>query len=139
MKFGRYQRNIFTFYQSCIFFAIYQFLLSVSVVILLVLSIMEQPVQISFYFILIYYLILDIVKSVIIPLIIIKRSHSRLPQLFSSESSVSGSDHFYVRRPVLSPRHVIVIAASYQKNIMKISLRNQVRMAETVSRDQHLR
>ena len=105
MKFGRYQRNIFTFYQSCIFFAIYQFLLSVSVFILLVLSIMEQPVQISFYFITIYYFILDIVKSVLIPLIIIKRSYSRLPQLFSSETSVSGVDQFYVRRPVLSPRH----------------------------------
>ena len=105
-KFGRYQRNIFTFTQSCILFAIYQFLLSISVIILLVLSITEQPVKISFYFVLLYYLILDIAKNFLIPLIIIKRSLSTLPELFSSDSAISEVDHFYVRRPDLLPRHV---------------------------------
>ena len=137
MKFGRYQRNIFTFYQSCIFFAIYQFMLSISVFVLLVLSILEQPVEISFYFVLIFYLVLDIVKSVLIPLVIIQRSYSRLPQLFGSDSSVS-VDHFYVRRPVLSPRYLNIHIVSLPTNIY-IFKRNQVRMAETVSRENNLR
>ena len=114
-KFGRYQRNIFTFTQSCILFAIYQFLLSISVFILLVLSITEQPVKISFYFVHLYYLILDIVKNFLIPLVIIKRSVSTLPELFSSASSASEVDHFYVRRPDLLPRHVNTV--SKDKNL----------------------
>ena len=90
-------------------FAIYQFLLSISVIILLVLSITEQPVKISFYFVLLFYLILDIVKNFLIPLIIIKRSVSTLPELFSSDSAMSEVDHFYVRRPDLLPRHVNIV------------------------------
>ena len=138
MKFGRYQRNIFTFYQSCIFFAIYVFLLSTSVFVLLILSILEQPVEISFYFVLIFYLILDIVKSVLIPLIILQRSYSRLPQLFGSDSSVS-VDHFYVRRPVLSPRHINTHTYTFNADKNLNLKRNQVRMSETVSRENNLR
>ena len=80
--------------------------------IFLILNIMEQPVEVLFYFILCYFLGLDIMKSVILPLVIIATSRTRLPQLFSSDSSSeSGGRQFYVRRPIISPRHQVQMAA----------------------------
>ena len=72
--------------------------------IFVILNIMEQHVEVLFYFVLCYFLGLDLVKSVIIPLVIITTSHARLPQLFSTDSSESKRRQFYVRRPSLLPR-----------------------------------
>ena len=111
-NFGRYQRNLFTFTQSCVFFITYQFLLGMAYLIFLTLNIMEQPVEVISYFLFFYFLVLDIVKSVIIPLIIIKRSWTRLPQLFrSGPTEESRRSHFYVRRPNISPRHQVRMAS----------------------------
>lgn len=109
VKFGRYQRNIVTFSQSFIFIAAYDIVLSFSVLVLLLLYILDMPVEASFYFLLIYYMVLNIMKSVIIPLFIIRRSHSRLPQLFSSAplSQKSDKNIFYVRRPEIRPRQLV--------------------------------
>ena len=104
VTFGRYQRNLFTFKQTCIFFVIYQLLLGMTYLIFFILNIMEQPVEVLFYFILCYFLGLDLVKSVIIPLVIIATSYTRLPQLFSSDLPESQRRQFYVRRPSLLPR-----------------------------------
>ena len=107
VHFGRYQRNLFTFKQTCMFFVLYQFLLGMAYLIYVILNIMEQPVEVLFYFVLCYFLGLDLVKSIIIPLVIITTSHSRLPQLFTSDSTESQREkrvEFYVRRPSLSPR-----------------------------------
>ena len=89
------------------FFVFYQFLLGMAILIYVILNIMEQPVEVLFYFVLCYFLCLDIVKSIIIPLVIITTSHSRLPQLFTSDSTESQREkrvEFYVRRPNFSPR-----------------------------------
>ena len=106
--------------QTCIFFIIYMFLLGAVSLTIIILIIMEQPKEVLFYFMLWYFLGLDIVKSVIIPLIILKRSQTRLPQLFRSGPPESKRRQFYVRRPNISPRH-------------------QVRMAAMVSQENHLR
>ena len=108
-KFGRYQRNIVTFTQSCIFVAIYLILHSFSVFILIILNILDESVEVSFYFLLTYFLLLDFVKSVFIPVAVIWRSTSQLPQLFSSAplSSESIKNNFYVRPPEILPRQLV--------------------------------
>ena len=75
--------------------------------IFVILNVLEQPVEVLFYFVLCYFLGLDLVKSVLFPLVIITTSHSRLPQLFTSDSTESQREkrvEFYVRRPNFSPR-----------------------------------
>ena len=109
VKFGRYQRNLFTFSQTCIIFVTYQILISSLASVLFILNLLEMSVEISSFFVLIFFLLLDIVKGVIVPLVVIMRSHSLLPQLFSQDKS-SGSDRvqFYVRRPEILPIRPVV-------------------------------
>ena len=115
VNFGIYQRNLFTFTQTCVFFIIYQILLCTAYLIIIILNIMEQPVGVIFYFLLCYFLGLDIVNCVIIPLIIIKRSRTRLPQLFrSGPTEESRRSQFYVRRPNISPRHQVQMISQEQ-------------------------
>ena len=111
VNFGRYQRNLFTFSQTCLFFITYQILLGMAYLIFVILNLMEQPVEVLCYFILCYFLCLDLMKSVVLPLVIIATARTRLPQLFSSASSESRGRQFYVRRPVISPRHQVQMAA----------------------------
>lgn len=108
-KFGRYQRNIVTFSQSFIFIAIFLILHSFAVLVVLFLNILQEPVEVIFYFLLPYYLVLDFVKSVFIPGVVIWRSASQLPQLFSSAplSSKSEKKHFYVRPQEILPRQLV--------------------------------
>ena len=94
------------------FFITYQILLGMAYLIFVILNLMGQPVEVLFYFILCYFLCLDLMKSVILPLVIIATARTRLPQLFSSASSAeSRGRQFYVRLPVISPRHQVQMAA----------------------------
>ena len=108
-KFGKYQRNIVTFSQSFSFVSIFLILHSFSLFIVLFLNILEEPVEVSSYFLLTYYLVLDFLKSVFIPVAVIWRSASQLPQLFSSAPLIMRSDknHFYVRPPEILPMQLV--------------------------------
>ena len=76
--------------------------------ILIILNILEKPVEISSLILLTYYLVLDLVKGVIVPLVVITRSRSRLPQLFSKDmSAASEAAQFYVRTPDILPRQLV--------------------------------
>ena len=119
VNFGIYQRNLFTFTQTCVFFIIYQILLGTAYLIIIILNIMEQPVKVIFYFLLYYFLGLDIVNCFFIPLTIIKRSQTRLPQLFRSGPTESRGSQFYVRRPNISPRHQVQMV-SQEKHLRSI-------------------
>ena len=103
-KFGRYQRNIVTFFDMIVYnsFCTLNFFSVPSVYILQDFNFSKSSIRMFF---LLYYLVLDIV-TVLLTIILIFKLKKNIPSLIVNSTRIipHSSEKFYVREPIIIPK-----------------------------------
>ena len=98
-KYGRYQRNVFTFKQSFLYNLYGQFVFLFGTFSIVFFSYLELPQKTLFYFLQIHFAIFySLIPGFFVPLILLWKLRSNLPELFCSFkiNSLRIKNQFYV-------------------------------------------
>ena len=91
VKFGRYQRNVFTFYQT-FFYNLYIHVFFGISILSMFQRIWKPSTESTFYFTLIYFLIIQVfIPGFIFPSLLLWRLNTKLPELFQRKSHSSSN------------------------------------------------
>ena len=106
-KYGRYQRNVFTFKQSFFYNLYCQFIYFTTLFVIVIFSYFSLPPKLLLYFLQIYFAIFySFLPGFLLPIILIWKLRINLPELFSPPPSKTSKikSNFYVRHFEILPQ-----------------------------------
>ena len=122
-KFGRYQRNVVTFYQTVLFNSVQEIVFGIVAFFPYLVSLGASPETVQ-TFVLGTVLIYSIIFHFLIPIVTISRLKTRIPALFMNNKKISVLKYksFYVKQPDIVPRRDVpdVKSTSMSNVIIKV-------------------